>query len=94
MIGSRKYTKQIISSDRSISKIVHESEINSNSNNSVINEELNNVNEEITELNKKIDNNKDRDNSVLRVLTDLNNQIRVLKKDVADLKSEVAELKK
>tara|TARA_X000000950_G_C13575603_1_gene521369 strand:- start:349 stop:606 length:258 start_codon:yes stop_codon:yes gene_type:complete len=85
MIGSRKYTKQIISSDRSTSKIIQESESK---------EEINNVNGEIIELNRKIENNKDRDNSVLRVLTDLNNQIRVLKKDVADLKKQVTELKK
>ena len=49
MIGSR-YTKQIISSDRSISKIVNESELTSNSNQIVINQEFNNVNEEISEL--------------------------------------------
>ena len=85
MIGSRKYTKQIISSDRSTSKIIQESESK---------EEINNVNGEIIELNRKIENNKDRDNSVLRVLTDLHNQIRVLKKDVADLKKQVTELKK
>lgn len=87
MIGSRKYTKQIITSDRSISKLVQDSTPTQQPINS-------SVTEEISELNKKLDHNKDRDNSVLRVLTDLNNQLRKLKKEVAELKQDVSELKK
>jgi predicted RNase H-like nuclease (RuvC/YqgF family) len=87
MIGSRKYTKQIITSDRSIAKLVQDSTPTQEPINS-------SVTEEISELNKKLDHNKDRDNSVLRVMTDLNNQLRQLKQEVSQLKQDVSELKK
>lgn len=88
MIGSRKYTKQIISSDRSTTRLVE----NTNSALQTSTETINMaqcLEKEIDVLNTKIQDNTNRDNSVLRIMTDMHNQISAIKQDINNIKAKI-----
>lgn len=88
MIGSRKYTKQIISSDRSTTRLVE----NTNSALQTSTETINMaqcLEKEMDVLNTKIQDNTNRDNSVLRIMTDMHNQISAIKQDINNIKAKI-----
>tara|TARA_B110000305_G_scaffold106669_3_gene119980 strand:- start:3949 stop:4221 length:273 start_codon:yes stop_codon:yes gene_type:complete len=88
MIGSRKYTKQIISSDRSTTRLVE----NTNSALQTSTETINMaqcLEKEMDALNTKIQDNTNKDNSVLRIMTDMHNQISAIKQDINNIKAKI-----